>query len=281
MNLALFRRISLAALACLATVATAVAGTVPASKAVAKVNQFVPLYDSCIAAADGINTTVAGCADTTGWVPIQTMYIKTANSKDLAIDTSFECGLTTFTGASGKNGGGSVDISAGRVRVLIRISDVDSNLNCVQGETNGVCNGARYALPGGLRSNSGYPVQDQRVGVVYCSRLQVLAANFGGWNCTADSETGVVTCDDDELTALLLRTLEASAFNFIAPDEPPGIKKVEVLALAETLDGTLTFGASEQGKGLSFSDAFIGAGSTLVEELRLAKGTDIIELPQE
>ena len=99
---------------------------------------------------------------------------------------------------------------------------------------------------------------------------------FGGYNCTADSE-GVVTCEDPELLGLLLRTLQASAFNFVAADVPPGIKKIQIQARAQTLDAAAAeFGAS----GRAFSEAWVGLGSTLVEQVRLIKGAELLEMPQ-
>lgn len=237
------------------------AGTVPASKAAAKISKFVALYSSCTADSAIENPDV--CSDDTGWETVQTLYIKTANNKDLAIDTAFECGLTTFTGVASKNGDLGIALAAGRIRVRVAITDVDGNLNPIGTPV-------RYAEPTGGFLGEGE-------GIVYCSRLQALAAAFGGFNCTADLVTGAVTCDDPELVALLLKTLEASAFNFMAADEPPGIKKIEIQGRGEALDAAFAFGPDARGK--AFSEAFVGAGSTLVEEVRLIKDADIIELP--
>ena len=236
------------------------AGTVPASKAAAKINKFVALYSSCLDTSSDPEI----CYDDTGWQTVQTLYIKTANNKDLAIDTAFECGLTTFTGVASKNGDLGIALAAGRIRVRVKITDVDGNLVPVGTDP-------RYAEPTGLAVNSG-----EREGIVYCSRLQALAAQFGGFNCTADL-TGAVTCDDPELVALLLKTLEASAFNFLSADEPSGIKKIEIQARGEALDAGFAFGPDAHAK--AFSEAFVGAGSTLVEEVRLIKNAEIIELP--
>ena len=236
------------------------AGTIPASKAAAKISKFVALYSSC--EADSANSNPDICSDDTGWRTVHTLYIKTANKKDLAIDTAFECGLTTFTGGQSKNGVLGVALAAGRIRVRVKITDVDGNLVPI--------GPSRYAEPTG-------GVLGEGEGIVYCSRLQALAAQFGGYNCTADLDTGVVTCEDPELVALLLKTLEASAFNFMSSDEPPGIKQIEIQGRGEALDAAFALGPDARGK--AFSEAFVGAGSTLVEEVRLINGAEIIELP--
>ncbi len=197
---------------------------------------------------------------------VRYLLIKNANNKDLAIDTSFECGLVTFTGVASKNGDLGIALAAGRIRVRVAITDVDGNLNPIGTPV-------RYAEPtGGVAGDF-----EVGSGITYCSRLQFLAAQFGGFNCTADLTTGAVTCDDPELIALLLSTLEASAFNFMAADELPGIKKIEIQGRGETVDAGFSFGPG--GRGSAFSEAFVGAGSTLVEEVRLIKDADIIELP--
>ncbi len=244
-----------AIVAILALAGVAMAESLPSSKAAAKINKVVALYSSCEAEATG--PAVDLCGDDTDWQTIQTLYIKTPNQKDLAVDTAFECGLTTFTEIQSKNGAGAIDLSFGRIKVRVKITDINT------GEVT-------YAEPDGLLVDEG-----KREGVVYCSRLQVMYGRFGGYNCTADLVTGVVTCEDPELLGLLLRTLEASAFNFIAADVPPGIKKIEVQARAVTVDAA----AAELGaSGKAFSEAFIGLGSTLVETVRLIKGAEIIEV---
>lgn len=250
------------ALALVLGVGFAMAGEVSASKAAAKVSKFVALYSSC--AADTQNDNPDLCVDDTGWVTVHKLYIKTANQKDLAIDTAFECGLTTFTGVASKNGDLGIALAAGRIKVRAKITDVDNALHLI-GNGN-----PRYAEPSGGVAN-GFGVGE---GIVYCSRLQALAAAFGGSDCTADLDNGAVTCDDPELVALLLKTLEASAFNFMAANEPPGIKKIEIQAKGQSLDAAFALGPDARAK--AFSEAFIGAGSTLVEEVRLIKGAEIV-----
>ena len=242
----------------------AIAGEAPASKAAAKISKFVALYSSCTADSDVVNPDV--CRDDTGWETIHTLYIKTANQKDLAINTAFECGLMTFTGGASKNGDMGIALATGRILVRVAITDVDNALKSIGTPV-------RYAEPsGGFASGFG-----EGEGIVYCSRPQALAAQFGDYGCTPDLETETVTCDDPELVALLLKTLEGSAFNFMAANEPPGIKKIEVQGRGQALDAAFSFGLDARTK--AFSEAFVGAGSTQVEEIRLIKSVEIVQLP--
>src|SRR3990172_2689355 len=154
-----FKLLTLAVTFLTLSAVSAMAGEVPASKAAAKYSKFVALYSSC--AADTLNDNPDVCQDDTGWQDVQTLYIKTANMKDLAIDTAFECGLTTFTGVQSKNGDLGISLAAGRIRVRVAIYDVDNNLNWIGTPV-------RYAEPsGGLQSNFA-----EAGGITYCSRLQ-------------------------------------------------------------------------------------------------------------
>ena len=230
---------------------------VPASKAAAAITKFVPLSASCFADSSISNPNV--CYDDTGWVTVQTLKIKTANKKDLAIDTAFECGLVTFTGVSSKNGDGAVSLAAGRIRVRVRITD----------NTTGAVS---FAEPTGSPLTNG-------AGINYCSRLQALAAVFNGIDCHLDTTTDDVNdiiCDNPEFVALLMRTIEASAFNFMAVNVGPGVKTIQVQARGEALDAAFSFGPG--GRGVAYSEAFVGAGSTLVEEVRLINSVDTVVL---
>jgi hypothetical protein len=110
-------------------------------------------------------------------------------------------------------------------------------------------------------------------GVQYCDRMQTLTAKFAGLNCTADATTGVVTCTDPEELQLILRTLNANAFNFAKTDVGVGVHTVQVQARAAA---SVNFDDDDSGGALAGAEAFAGAGSMLVEEVRLQKGTELI-----
>jgi hypothetical protein len=115
--------------------------------------------------------------------------------------------------------------------------------------------------------------QDDADGVVFCDRIQTLAAKFAGLNCTADPVTGVVTCTDPEELRLLLRTLNANAFNFAKADVGVGVHTVVVQARAQA---SVNFDDDVSGGALAGAEAFAGAGSLYVEEIRLQRGTQIV-----
>jgi len=114
-----------------------------------------------------------------------------------------------------------------------------------------------------------------------CRADGICIAGDVGAGCAEDSDCdltlaeGEVYCEDPEELSLVLKTLSAHAFNFLAIDVPPGIQTIEVEAKAETdaaLSGTM-FGEAK-------STALIGAGSMMVESVRMIKGaeSDIITL---
>ena len=175
------------------------------------------------------------------WTTILENDIKTPNMKDLFIDVSLECGLYTDTTVKSKLG--VEDISMAEAGVTVKV--------LVDGQP---------AYPGE---------------VVFCNRMQQLRAKFGGiMSCTDVNGDGVITVDEctwtDEELQLVLRTMNANAFNFILDDLTPGVHTVAVQARIVTT-------ADVPGDTLSW--ATIGKGSVTVEEVRMIKDEDIELIP--
>jgi len=105
-------------------------------------------------------------------------------------------------------------------------------------------------------------------GVVFCGRIQTLRAKFSGLNCTV-SPTGALTCASPEELQRILKTLNANAFNFVAPNLVSGVHTIEVQA--RTSANTSPLGVT---RSLGNANAFIGAGSVGVEVVRMLKGND-------
>ena len=237
----------------------------PSSKAVASVERLVDLGVACAAAgpqAGTVNSATCGQSETadTGFVAIHTVRIKTANKKELAFDLSLQCGLVTDTTVKSKGGNKEGSNARGTIRVRIKVTDDSSGT-------------VRFAEP--ISGLDAFEVADavtaaDPVGIVYCDRFQQLEAKFAGLTCTADSETGVVTCEDPEEIRLLLRSLNANAFNFLLPDVAPGAKTIVVEARAQA--SAAIFGTDLQSN--ANARAFAGAGSLFVEEVRFIRGTD-------
>jgi hypothetical protein len=201
----------------------------------------------------GLSAATGGTTDT-GWQDVLTTHIKTPNGKELAIGASLQCGLVTDTTVRSKNGDLDSSASRGKIAVRIQITQPDGSVVYAQ-PSNGADLTNDIALSGD--------------GVTYCDRYQKLAAKFSGLNCTADLDTGVVTCADPEELQLILQTLSANHFNFIHANAVSGVQKVVVQARAQAgmvLGGTKLGAAS--------AEAFIGAGALSVETIRLIKDAD-------
>jgi hypothetical protein len=181
------------------------------------------------------------------WTTVLENTLKTPNQKDLFIDVSLECGLYTRTLVKSA---GSRDTSVAEAGVKVRVLVDDTE-----------------AYPGE---------------VVFCRRTQTLSALFGGIleSCTDGSVPGSLpdgTITNDECTwtneelELILDTMNANAFNFVLDDLGPGEHTVSVQARIDTNTDVDT--------GEADAWATIGMGSMTVEEVRLIKGEDILELP--
>ncbi len=209
----------------------------------------------------------AKCGDVRGIVvgdDYQTIFsqdIKTPTGKDLFIDVSLECGITTNTAVMSK----ALEraLATAEASVMIKV--------LVDGDE---------VLPGEI---------------CFASRMQTLVAEFAGdfSDCISlvdtdnDGMPDAVVVDEEctqaEFLQLILKTLNANSFNFIATDLVAGVHKIEVQAKliytdrdgAEVvvdrpeLDGT-TYAWSH-----SASNAWLGKGSVTVELVRMIKDEDV------
>ena len=181
--------------------------------------------------------------------PIFTQTIKTSEAKDLFIDVSLECGLTTNTMVMSKKL--QRDIAEAEATVVVEVF------------VDGVS-----ALPGP---------------VTFARRYQGLIAEFAGDISEALSidEFGAIVVDeesvDEEMLALILDTMSANSFNFIAPGLSAGVHTIEVVA-TPTYDQTGDQFVPAQGE-LMYENvstkAYLGKGSVTVEAVRSVKGEDI------
>jgi len=224
----------------------AAAEGLPSSKATFAYNELISL-PACSSMSGGCGSV----GDNSGWKSILKQQIKLANQKDLFMGASLQCGLVTDTTVKSLNGSEDSAEARGTIRVRIKITT----------PTGGVV----YAEP-----TSGVDAYNvPTAGVVFCDRVQTLRAKFSGLNCTADLETGVVTCSTPEELQLILKTLNANAFNFVAPDLASGVHTVEVQARSSAATS-----ATGTNGSLGAANAFIGAGSVAVESVRMIKGND-------
>ncbi len=246
------------------------AESLPASKATFAYNELIALPSASY--SDPANGVYNSSSDT-GWASILKAQIKTANKKDLFISPSLQCGMVTDSTVKSVNGKDSTATARSTITVRVKVTGPDGVV--------------RYAEPNntpadatGLSGNTGG-------GLVFCDRVQTLNAKFSGLNCTAapyeftdlngdgidDVVDGSVTCADPEELQLILQTLNANAFNFIAPDVSSGVHTIEVQAKTSAQVGT----DAESG-ALAGAEAFIGAGSVRIEEVRMIKGNTGVSL---
>ena len=177
------------------------------------------------------------------WLPIMKNTVKTSQQKDLFIDVSLETGLTTNTKVTSKLLTRDVSISEANVVVRVLVDGVE-------------------ALPGN---------------VTFDARKQTLIAEFAGDLRGCLDEYGHVIIDPNgdcvapEMLALILETMGAHSFNFVAPDVQVGTHTIEVQAKL--------YYANTQGAeiaGYPETKAYLGKGSVTVESVRMIKDESIV-----
>ena len=186
-------------------------------------------------------TLIPPTTGTSGWVDVLKNTIKTANQKDLFVGASFEIGLYTRTLVRSKNM--VSDTSTARTMVQVRVL-VDGTV----------------AEPGA---------------VVFGRRTQTLSATLEGQIAGAlsvDPTTGSIVLNpllvNPETIELILATMDAASFNFVAVNVPQGSHKITVQARINT-------GTSVQ-EGEAEAQALVGKGSMTVESVRLIKDANVI-----
>ena len=180
---------------------------------------------------------------------IFTQTIKTSEAKDLFVDVSLECGLTTNTMVMSKKL--QRDISEAEAIVTVEVY-VDGEL----------------ALPGT---------------VTFARRYQGLIAEFAGdiSGALTINDAGALVIDEslieEEMLALILDTMSANSFNFVAPGLSAGVHTIEVVANPHYVQAGKEFdpAAGELMYGDVSTKAYVGKGSVTVEAVRSIKGEDI------
>lgn len=217
------------------------AESLPASKATFAYKELIALP----------SWTDSSSADS-GWATVLKAKIKTANQKDLFINPSLQCGIVTDTTVKSLNGSLDSAEARGTIRVRVKIIAPDGTFT--------------YAQPNDTGATAD-PAEANTDGLVYCDRIQTLKAKFSGLNCDADLLTGAVTCTDPEELQLILKTLNANSFNFIAADVVSGVHTIEVQARTSA-----NIGVDSTNGSLAGAEAFIGAGSATIQEVRMIQG---------
>ena len=186
--------------------------------------------------------------------------------KELFINPSLQCGIVTDTTVKSLNGSEDSAEARGTIRVRVQITAPDGTVS--------------YAQPNNTGATAD-PAELNDDGLVYCDRIQTLKAKFSGLNCTAapyeftdgdgdgvdDVVDGSVTCADPEELQLILKTLNANSFSFVRADVGSGVHTIRIQARTSA-----NVGVSSANGSLAGAEAFIGAGSATIEEVRMIKG---------
>ena len=204
---------------------------------------------------------VRGIAVADEYRTIFTQDLRTPTGKDLFIDVSLECGITTNTAVMSKALERALATAEAAVMVRVLVDPVfvggvlDNPLEAI-------------ALPGEI---------------CYASRMQTLVAEFAGDFSDCISDTGVVDdeCTQAEFLQLILKSLNANSFNFIAMDLLAGVHRIEVQAklLYTDRDGAEVVVDRPDPEvnpwAYSASNAWLGNGSVTVELVRMIAGEEV------
>ncbi len=178
-----------------------------------------------------------------GWTTVMSTWIKTPNKKDLLIGGSLETALYTETVVKSANR--EADTSTAGATLDVRL--------VVDGQPG-------YA----------YPEE-----VTYDKRVQTLTAKLGGElaRCTDTSGDGVIDAETEcPLTleiGLILDTMAAHHYNFVAPNMEPGVHRCEIQVRIDTQEAFTS--------GTARAWAAVGRGSFTIEEVRARNAEDGIE----
>jgi hypothetical protein len=226
----------------------------PSAKATAQIGDLSVIEVSGSGGSNVYNSA------TVGWETLFTQTIKTPQDKDLFVDVSLECGLTTDTTVMSKRLERAIATAEAIVEVQVLVDDVP------------------VAVNGGGDTD-----------ITFARRAQTLIAEFAGdfSDCmTADIVTGDVSvdwaCADPEMLQLILDTMQANSFNFVVPDLDAGDHTVKVQAkLSYAADGnlvqeTIDTELETMAEGLSAAKAYLGNGSVTIETVRMIKDEDVI-----
>ena len=187
------------------------------------------------------------------WQTVLANSIKVANNKDLFVSAAFEIGLYTDT----------------LVRSKLMVSDTSTAKASVK---------VRVVLD--LNTPAERVVEPGEV--VYGRRSQTLSATLEGAiaGCLSivtnlDGSLGIAldeACVQPEEIQLILDTMDASSFSFVAVDVPQGVHTVSVQAQIDST-GTVQNGTFE-------ARALVGKKAVTVESVRLIKDPKVIlEVP--
>jgi hypothetical protein len=239
--------------------------------------------------------------------PLLTTYIKVPQDKELIFDLSAECGLYTRTLARSKGGSKDTASAEASVRMNVKYTNVDtgeSGYAYPGGEGDGVvyCSRAQElsaTFQGIFQTGDEYDalivVTDNNGDGDINSIVDTCDA--GGWVGDVYYEADVcepitvvgtclyqhadnnnilldVDCLQEEEVELVLDTMSANAFNFVAPNLKQGVYLVEVFADVDTCTGDKIGTCIGEVDPDVEARATIGRASLVVDEVRFIQDED-------
>ncbi|HAT71499.1 MAG TPA: hypothetical protein DCS63_01625 [Elusimicrobia bacterium] len=178
-------------------------------------------------------------AGTSGWVTVLSAPLKTPASKEVYVSASLEAGLYTETVVKSKNMQKSASTASASIQVQALIDG--------------------KPMPPGA--------------VTYAARSQTLSATLEGSisKClstvaNADGSSSIIldqSCVQPEEIGLILSTLNAASFNFVASNVPQGSHVISLQARISSSVSSDTGSAS--------ASALVGKGTMIAQILRAAK----------
>lgn len=182
---------------------------------------------------------IKSTSGTNGWVTILASPIKTPASKEIFVSASLETGLFTQTLASSKNNKKDTSTASVAIQVRTLIDNVP--------------------MPPGT--------------VTYAARTQTLSATLEGAiaGClttvtNGDGTTSIVldqNCVTPETIELILTTLNAASFNFVASNVPVGTHTISLQARISSTTSVDT--------GTASATALVGKGTMIAQIVRAVR----------
>jgi hypothetical protein len=182
---------------------------------------------------------IKSTSGTNGWVTILAAQLKTPASKEVYLSASLEAGLYTQTLASSKNN--KKDTSTASVAIQVQA--------LIDGQP----------MPPGT--------------VTYAARTQTLSATLEGAiaGClttvtNADGTTSIIldpNCVTPETIELILTTLNAASFNFVASNVPVGTHTISLQARISSTTSVNT--------GTASATALVGKGTMIAQIVRAVR----------
>jgi hypothetical protein len=241
-------------------------GLLPAALLVATVSVSAPAFAqqaSSKFSATTSNRVLISPTSSAEWQTVMSTALKLPSQKDLFAQMAMECGLFTRTSVGDQATDLMEDDTADRssAEAVVRARVI-------------VVNSAGVETPA-------HPGE-----ITLCARSQRLTALFNGI-CYDQDGDGVVQyseCDNNEELDLAVKTLNASAFNFVLQDLKSDTYTVKVQAMIEsrtnTCDTSTLLGGcidGSTGDGSAEAMGMVGNGSLAIEEVRMVKGADPVD----